>query len=292
MYNLALFCKYPIPIDGILPIDSACNILIKRSHLYPALKPEEVNIKLAKQIMAKNAKKTSKVTRQTTTARVTRSERDEPSFLQRVQKELNLNQSYLSLVLGLLIVLVAGVLVFNYFKGNKDDLIPAQQAENNQQTADVSPENLPGKYTVKEGDTLYTIAENYYKDGFKYSEIVKANNLTDENNLTVGQVIEIPKVESQAAEQPQATPSPATQTQVADQDVVTPQGEGTGGAVNQTIWGERITSDTYTVVEGDWLSTIAGRAYGDVMAYEKIAAANNIADVDVIVPGQTLKIPR
>ncbi len=224
-------------------------------------------------------KKTSKVTK-TTAARITRTteREDEPSFLQRVQQELNLNQSYLSLVLGLLIVLVAGVLVFNYFKGNKNDLIPAEQTEN--QTADVKPESLPGKYTVKEGDTLYSIAEKYYQDGYKYSEIVKANNLTDENNVTVGQVLDIPKVEAQSAQEPAVSPSPSAMT------------EATGGAVNQTIWGERITSNTYTVTDGDWLSTIAGRAYGDIYAFDKIAQANNIADPNVIVPGQTLNIPR
>lgn len=245
-----------------------------------------MNIKLAR-----NIRKNSKALKQTTT-RATRSTRnEEPSFLQGVQKELNLNQSYLSLVLGLLIVLVAGVLVFNYFKGNKDDLIPAQQAENENQTADVDPSNLPGKYTVKEGDTLYTIAEQYYQDGLKYSEIVNTNKLDNENSITVGQVLQIPKVQSQAV-QPEATPSPATETKVAEETTNTDKGGGTGGAVNQTIWGERITSDSYTVAEGDWLSTIAGRAYGDVYAYDRLAQANNIADPNVIVPGQTLKIPR
>jgi len=53
-----------------------------------------------------------------------------------------------------------------------------------------------------------------------------------------------------------------------------------------------ITGDTYTVIEGDWLSTIAGRAYGDIYAFDKIAQANNIRNPDILEPGMVLKIPR
>lgn len=197
------------------------------------------------------------------------------SLTARIQEEFNSNQSYVNLVLGLLIVLVAGILVFNYFKKSQPTLGPATQVvptTSQSQTppsTDVSPEQLPGTYTVKENDTLYDIAQNYYKDGFKYNLLVKTNNLTDENLITVGQVLQIPKVEETAVAQ-----------------------LGTGGATNQTIWGEKITSDTYTVLEDDWLSKIAGRAYGDIYAFDKIAKANNISNPDLIEPGQVLKIPR
>lgn len=196
------------------------------------------------------------------------------SLLDKIQTELKLNQSYLNLVLGLLIIFVAGILVINYFKKNQASLGPAQQTkEQNQQAGkDVEPNNLPGKYTVKEGDTLFQIAASYYKDGYKFPELVKANNLADENKIEVGQVLDIPKLTEVAA-------STATS-------------EGTGGASNETIWGEKITGDTYTVVEDDWLSKIAGRAYGDIMAFDKIAEANNISNPDLIEPGTVLKIPR
>ena len=64
------------------------------------------------------------------------------------------------------------------------------------------------------------------------------------------------------------------------------------GGGNTTIWGPRIEGNTYTVVQDDWLSKIAGRAYGDIYAYTKIAEANNISNPDLIQPGQVLKIPR
>lgn len=194
------------------------------------------------------------------------------SLLGKLQSELNSNQSYLNLVLGLVIILVAGILVFNYLKKNQADLGPAQQVTQEAQK-DVEPQNLPGKYTIKEGDTLFTIAQTYYQDGYQYPKLITVNNIADENVLEVGQVLEIPKLEEATA-------------------VETQSDLGTGGATNQTIWGEAITTDTYTVVEGDWLSKIAGRAYGDIMAFDKIAQANNISNPDLIEPGTVLTIPR
>lgn len=202
------------------------------------------------------------------------------NLLEKLETEVQSNQSKISLILGALIILVIGVLVFNYFNKNKASLGPAQQT---QREEDVSPDKLPGKYTVKEGDTLFIIAEKYYADGQKFSEIAKANNLIDADQIEAGQIIELPRLPIQEAKASLATPSPSTQPQE--------ESLGTGGG-NTTIWGPRIESDTYTVVENDWLSKIAGRAYGDIMAFDKIAKANNIQNPDHIEPGQVLTIPR
>lgn len=199
---------------------------------------------------------------------------NEGSYWNKISEETQSNQSKLSLILGALIILVAGVLVFNYFNKGKQDLGPAQQTTK-EETADISPENLPGQYTVKEGDTLFTIADKYYQDGYKFSEIVKENNLSDENSIEVGQVLQIPKL-ALALEQPVDSTEPETAT----------------GGGDTTIWGPKIEGDTYTVAEGDWLSTIAARAYNDIMAYPKLAAANDIQNPNLILPGQVLKIPR
>lgn len=200
------------------------------------------------------------------------------NYLERLEKEIQSNQSRVSMILGVLIILVIGILVFNYFNKNKASLGPAQQT---QQEQDVSANQLPGKYTVKEGDTLFTIAEKYYQNGAQYTAIAKENNLTNADQIEAGQVLQIPKLET-------------AQVEVSPQPSVSPTDEaplGTGGG-NTTIWGTRIEGNTYTVVEGDWLSTIAGRTYGDIMAYEKIAKANNIQDPNHIEPGMVLTIPR
>ena len=200
------------------------------------------------------------------------------SLLQRLQDELQLNKSYLSLILGMLIIIVAGILVFNYLKANQA-LGPSQQTESplpKETAEDVEVNKLPGKYTVKEEDTLFKIAQFYYKDGNMFDKIAQANKLASPDYIEIGQVLEIPKITDEVKlEQP-------TQKEEL----------GTGGAVNQTAWGEKITGDSYTVQEGDWLSKIAGRAYGDIYAFDKIAKANDISNPNLIYPGQILKIPR
>ena len=199
------------------------------------------------------------------------------NYLERLEKEMESNQSKVSLVLGALIILVIGILVFNYFNKSKASLGPAQQTESEQ---DVSPNKLPGKYTVKEDDTLFSIADKYYQDGYKYAEIAKANNLANPDQIETGQVLDIPKV----SPQPTASAEPQDQTQ-------TTEALGTGGG-NETIWGPKIDGDKYTVAADDWLSTIAGRAYGDIYSFDKIAKANNLTNPDLIEPGTILTIPR
>ncbi|MBI4038630.1 LysM peptidoglycan-binding domain-containing protein [Candidatus Daviesbacteria bacterium] len=190
------------------------------------------------------------------------------NYLNKIESEIQSNQSKLSMILGGLIILVVGFLVFNYFNKNKSDIGPAQSTTSEEQN--ISPDKLPGKYTVAENDTLFEIAQKYYNDGYKYPEIAKANNLSDPDSLEKGQVLEIPKLEGTTL----SSPSPKTEIS------------------ETTEWGPKITTNTYTVTEDDWLSKIAGRAYGDVYAFERIAKANNISNPDLIEAGMTLTIPR
>lgn len=224
-------------------------------------------------------------------------ETDTPgSYLDRVSSEIESNQSRLTMILGGLIILVVVVLVFNYFNRSEPSLGPSQQTE--EETVDVAPSKLPGKYMVKEGDTLFSISEKYYQDGYKYTEIAQANNLSDPNNIEVGQELEIPKlaVETLSAastSQPEATPRETLQAtpEITSETTTKPQDQGMVEPMQN--WGTPITGNTYTVLAGDWLSTIAARAYnGDIMGYTKIAQANNISNPDLIFPGQVLSIPR
>lgn len=217
-----------------------------------------------------------------------------PSF-DRVQSDLKTNKNLINLILGGLIVVVFGALLFNYFNKPNGDLGPSQQTSvNDSQTAeskpkeDVAKENLPGPYTVKDGDTLYLVAEKYYGDGLVFNKIAEENKISDPNLIEVGQTITLPKLE-QANVNPNQPTLNATNAQ--DQNTSLVEG-GKGGAEDQTIWGEKITGDTYTVMAEDWLSKIAGRAYGDIYAFEKIAQANNLADPNNIEVGTVLKIPR
>lgn len=215
------------------------------------------------------------------------------NYLEKLESEVQSNQSRLSLILGALIVLVIGVLVFNYFNRDKSEVGPSQETTQTTSQEDVKPGSLPGKYTVKEGDTLFTIAEQYYQDGSKFSEISKANKLTDENSIETGQVLEIPKIEQTATSSATVTESvtPTPTETISPTPTATPQVDNQT-SVDSSDFGPKITGNTYTVQEGDWLSTIAARAYGDTMSYQKIAQANNIPNPDFIYPGQVLNLPR
>lgn len=203
-----------------------------------------------------------------------KSSKNNQTYLDRINSEIQTSQSKLSMVLGALIVLVTIILLFNYFNKGKESLGPAQKTEDITQEENVTPDDLPGNYTVKEGDTLFLIAEQYYKDGYKFSEIAKTNNLANPDLIETGQILAIPKVEIVST-----NPEPSdTQMMVKEPDT------------NQ--WGGKITGNTYTVAPGDWLSTIAARAYGDIYLYDKIAKTNNVTNPDLIEVGTILTIPR
>lgn len=48
------------------------------------------------------------------------------------------------------------------------------------------------KYQIKPGETLRKIAVQFYNDEGKYNFLIRYNNLKDENDIAVGQIIEIP----------------------------------------------------------------------------------------------------
>lgn len=49
----------------------------------------------------------------------------------------------------------------------------------------------PATYTVKPGDTLYSIAKTQYGDGSKYTLIAQNNNILNPNLIQVGQVLQL-----------------------------------------------------------------------------------------------------
>lgn len=245
--------------------------------------------------MSPRSRKSKAAKRTSAQSRVTVDRGDDKSgnFLDKIQTDLEKNQSYLNLILGALIVIVLGVLVFNYFNKPSDtgDLGPSQQVVDEQ--GDITKEGLPGKYTVKEGDTLFLIAQKYYDDGNLYTEIMRENSLVGDA-IETGQELNIPKLASAeplASPSPEASATPEPSTEPEASVAPAPAGEK-GATMTDQSWGEKISGETYTVVKGDWLSKIAGRAYGDIMLYQKIAQANNISNPNSIEVGTVLKIPR
>ncbi|RME81081.1 MAG: LysM peptidoglycan-binding domain-containing protein, partial [Caldilineae bacterium] len=162
-------------------------------------------------------------------------------------------------------------------------------------------------YTVKAGDTLYSIARKY---DITVEDILRYNNLQDPNNLRVGQELQIPGKPSAGTPsdegyihivQPGETlfgiaqkygvplDALAEANQIADpsniivgQKLIIPnvarQEGGTGGPVVRV----------YVVKPGDTLTSIAAR-YG--VTPQSIVEANKLENPNRLIVGQTLTIP-
>ncbi|RUM73343.1 MAG: peptidoglycan-binding protein LysM [Sulfurovum sp.] len=77
---------------------------------------------------------------------------------------------------------------------NADQLVTLQQISDEGVREEESFE--PVFYTIKKGDTLWGIAEDFYKDGSKYPLIVEANIevIKDADLIYPGQAIRIPEL--------------------------------------------------------------------------------------------------
>jgi len=155
--------------------------------------------------------------------------------------------------LGILVIIVAGVLVFNYIKkGQKGTTIPA--ASTQQEESKTEGEETGKKYTVKKGQSLWLIAEEVYGSGFNWIDIAKENNIKNPNLIEEGQELKLPTVEAK-------TIATITQTD------------------------EKIVGASYTVVKGDSLWQIAVRAYGDGYRWVDIAKENKLTNPNLIHSG-------
>lgn len=175
-------------------------------------------------------------------------------------KNLNLSESYVSLGLGLVVVLIIGVLLYNFFTGKiktGNSLPEAAKTEQQQEQA-----NFPKSYTVVSGDNLWIIAEKNYGSGYEWINLAKANNLENPGYLTEGQILTLPKLERSSLI------------------------NGNGATIKS------ITENSYTVIEGDDLWDISVRAYGDGYQWTKLAQANQLVNPDLIHAGNVLSIPR
>lgn len=131
-----------------------------------------------------------------------------------------------------------------------------------------------GKYYVTvAGDSLWTIAEKKYNNGYNWVAIQKANNLSNPDVLYSGTKLLLPDIK------------PAVATASTSNNKVTQKTD----TITQT---DKITGNSYIVVKNDSLWDIAIRAYGDGYAWTKIAKANNLSNPDVIHSGNKLIIPR
>ncbi len=118
----------------------------------------------------------------------------ETSYWYQVSK-LNLAESYVSLFLGVLVVVIIAILLFLFFSSRKSRGInlpnlksQLQQQQKNQVLSNKNEKN----YTVKDGESLWDVAVNSYGDGYRWADIAKANNLDDPDSLSAGMKLIVP----------------------------------------------------------------------------------------------------
>jgi nucleoid-associated protein YgaU len=200
-----------------------------------------------------------KVVKKTSIKSIKLASRKAQSFL----SQIKWGESYTSLFLGAVVVVVAFILVFSFVKSKgsmKSQTTSTSTVANEQAVKNV----MPKTYTVKSGDYLWSIAEKIYGSGYNWVDLANANKLENPGVLYAGTKLIVPDVKPK---------------------LVTVQ--------NNPIQGlSTITGSSYTVVKGDYLWNIAVRAYGDGYKWTEIAKVNNLANPNLIFSGNVLKLPR
>ncbi len=192
--------------------------------------------------------------------------------LKNLLKRLKLSESTISTALGALVVIIVGILIFNYFKqtpSQEEEITPEAAQEEAEiifeenETGEKVPNNLPATHKVTSSENLWKIAEKYYTSGYNWVDIARENELSNANIVVVGQELIIPKV---------AVRKPLAEV--------------------KKVAGAAITEETYKVQKGDNLWEICVRAYGDGYKWIDVAKVNNLANPNLILVDQELKLPR
>lgn len=205
------------------------------------------------------------------------------------QRLIQTSNSYKSLIYGIITVVVLFAVIVLGIR-----TLSQNQQKDIDQGAEVTQESDANMYTVAEGDTLWSIAEKKYGDGFKWTEIAKANNIKEGGVIEKGTKLRLPEIsQTQTSPAVTVTPSAAMQPTVT-QTTVKPTATPTVAMQKQTMTSTqpKITGTSYTVVAGDTLWDIAIRAYGDGYRWPEIAKNNNIANPNLIYVGNVIKLSR
>ena len=198
--------------------------------------------------------------------------------LKSLLKYLKYYESYISMILWAIIIVVVGILIVNYFSAKKGETIPSMQITN---------ESLPTTYIVKKGDDLWKISEKYYGTGYDWTKIAEANNLNNANQIEAGQTLKIPAIKDSLESESLSNESLNISAIPSPSPAKKPTAVTRAEYIDNTI-----TGNLYTVEKGDTLWSIAVRSYGDGYKWVDIARENKLINPNIIHRGNIFVIPR
>lgn len=265
---------------------------------------------------------------------------------QRVEEESKLNgfdflrlgESYTSLILGIIVVVIATVLLLSYVHGKNTNGInstpqealsehtvhsqtkiaqannhaplkiaptikikPSPTVVTKKLAFAVKPSNIPTvqstnvrmvkhtsktkqqDYIIQKGDSLWSIAQKEYNNGYDWVKIAQANNMDNPGTIFSGNKLIIPTIVQQNS---------TNNIAKANGNMLASAKNNNTDPISTNTSVNAITGTSYTIVKGDNLWTIAVRAYGDGYQWVKIARANNLNNPELINSGNILVIPR
>jgi len=129
----------------------------------------------------------------------------------------------------------------------------------------LTPKGLPTNHNVAVGETLWSISERYYGNGYNWVDIASANDLANPEVITADMQLNVPQV-------------PLRYT----------------GNIMTKADRELMSATSYTVQRGDHLWDIATRAYGDGYQWVTIYEGNmdQLNSPDLLEVDMVLTLPR
>lgn len=189
------------------------------------------------------------------------------AYYQLLKKTTRKNK--LSFFIGLITFIIFSIIGINFYLKNlpKKPQKIILQVKKSEKSIEKNKKNYSEvkKHRVKEGESLWQIAEKYYGSGFNAYDIALANKIANPNLIYINQELILPNVKSKT---PTVGETIGIKTELSQQK-----------------------NKNYIVKNGDYLWKIALEHYGDGYAWIKIASYNKIKNPNLIEPGMVIILP-